>query len=302
MAIGQIETLRDDFIEGVDLAHRQKKNAAKGLLNNAGILVGVFIIFAVIIIVTTDISLVNPEEIEKHAVDFILLLFCTYSMYVNFSDSGMRLGLRNEEYIKATNRFEDKKQVIINNRDQKRLHEFCTYYIKKELENTKMHILAVVGFDYETYLERWVMLSDKQIRSMATLTKPQKDAIIRANSITPIVLTPEMIMKRGRKGGKRAPLGMDPQQKKTINFGIKLVTSIITVLFWTSMVVEFVIEPTWELFVMIVLRSLLLVVNGYSGYKFGYENIVFDTTNYMSDQTDLMEQAIQYFEETPAVT
>jgi hypothetical protein len=38
-------------------------------------------------------------------------------------------------------------------------------------------------------------------------------------------------------------------------------------------------------------------LNGFSGYKFGYENIVFDTTNYMNDQTDLMEQALQYFEE-----
>ena len=300
MAISQIDTIREDFIEGVNLEHRQKKSAAKNLLNNAGILVGVFIIFAVIIIVTTDISLANPEEIEKHSVDFILLLFCTYSMYVNFSDSGMRLGLRNDDYLDAVDRFETKKKVIIDNRDQKRLHEFCAYYIKKELENTKMHILAVVGFDYETYLQRWVSLSNKQIRSMGTLTKPQKDAIIRANAITPIVLTPEMIMKRGRNGGKRAPLGMNPQQKKTINFCIKFCTSLITVLFWTSMVVEFVIEPTWELFVMIVLRSLLLVVNGYSGYKFGYENIVFDTTNYMNDQTDLMEQAIQYFEEIPA--
>ena len=41
------------------------------------------------------------------------------------------------------------------------------------------------------------------------------------------------------------------------------------------------------------------VMNGFTGYKFGYENIVFDTVNYMDDQTDLMEQAMQYFDSHP---
>jgi hypothetical protein len=45
-----------------------------------------------------------------------------------------------------------------------------------------------------------------------------------------------------------------------------------------------------------MLKMIVVITNGFSGYKLGYENIVFDTTNYMSDQTDLMEQAIHYFE------
>jgi hypothetical protein len=65
----------------------------------------------------------------------------------------------------------------------------------------------------------------------------------------------------------------------------------------TAIVVDFVIEPTWIMFVSCMLRLMLVVLNGFSGYKFGYENIVYDTVNYMDDQTDLMEQAIQYFEE-----
>ena len=122
-----------------------------------------------------------------------------------------------------------------------------------------MNILTVVGFDYETYLEKWVALSKTEVNALPNLTKAQK---------------------------------------KAINFGVKFLTSFVTVAFWTAMVIEFVVDPTWELFVMIIMRSLLIVVNGYSGYKFGYENIVFDTTNYINDQTDLMEQAITYFEET----
>lgn len=300
MSISQLENLSKDFTEGIDLEHSSKKTFAKSLLNNAGILVGVFILFAVIIIVTTDIKLANPEEIAKLGIDFFLLLFCSYSMYINCSDSGMRFGMQNENYLNGIKDFEQEKTYIISCKNQKRLHEFCRAFIQRELENTRTNILAIVGFDYEKYVDKWLVMSKKQIKEDTTLTGPQKKAIIKANSIRPIRLTPEMIMKRGGHGGKRSPLGMNPNQKKVINFSFKLITNLVTALFWTAMVVELAITPTWQLFVAIVLRSLLVVLNGYSGYKFGYENIVYDTVNYMKAQTDLMIQATQYFEEIQA--
>lgn len=42
-----------------------------------------------------------------------------------------------------------------------------------------------------------------------------------------------------------------------------------------------------------------IVLNGFTGYKSGYENIVVDTVNYMNDQSDLMRQLIHYVEENP---
>ena len=300
MAIEQIEEIKQSFTEGVNVAQGHKKAATKTLLNNAGILVGVFIVFAVITIVTTDIKLADPAQIGQLGIDFFLLLFCTYSMYVNCADSGMRLGLRNEDYLAAVDLFEDRKNVIKENRLQKRMYEFCRYYINRELENTKTNILMVVGFDYETYIEKWVGKSVDYIKSMTNLTITQKNAIIRANAVKPITLTPEMIFMRGRKSESRSPLGITPQQKKAFNFGFKFISNLVIALFWTAIVIEFAIEPTWQLFVAIVLRTLLIILNGFSGYKFGYENIVFDTTNYMNDQTDLMEQALQYFDENIA--
>lgn len=296
MAINQLEDISRDFEESVGLHHAQKKAAAKSILNNAGILVGVFIVFAVIVVVTTDIRLATWADVSKLGVDFFLLLFCSYSMYVTCSDSGMRLGLRNDEYLLAVDKFDQKKSYIIDTKAQGRLHEFCRYYIGKELKNTKMNILAVVGFDYDVYVEKWLPLTEKQIRELPNLTDTQKAAVIKANAVMPIKLTPEMIMKRGRRGGKRAPLGLDPDTKKKINFGVKFFTTVLTTLSLTAIMIDFVIEPTWLMFASIVLRLLIVVLNGFSGYKFGYENIVFDTTNYLSDQTDLMEQAIQYLE------
>lgn len=297
MGIGQIENSMKDFERSVDLAHSNKKKTAKNLLNNAGIVIGTFILFVVILVMTTDLRLAKWADISNLIIDFLLLFLCSYSMYINCSDSGMRLGLRNDAYLSSVNRFDSKKEIIKAAKYQTRLYEFCRYYIAKELENTKMEILLVMGFDYDTYVSKWFILNNKEINELRGLTQKQKKAIMKANAIEPIELTPEMILKRGRRSGKRDPLGMDPNTKKTITFSVKFVTTVITTLFMTAIVVDFVVEPTWIMFVSCMLRLMLVVLNGFSGYKFGYENIVYDTVNYMDDQTDLMEQAIQFFEE-----
>ena len=108
-----------------------------------------------------------------------------------------------------------------------------------------------------------------------------------------------MIMKRGRGSSRRAPLGTKPETKKSIKFGTKFVTTFLVSFIMSIIVLDMVVEPTWVIFAACMLKLLAVVMNGFTGYKFGYENIVFDTVNYMDDQTDLMEQAMQYFDSHP---
>lgn len=287
------------FEQAVITEHIQKKKVTKSLLNNAGIFVGVFLIFAVIVIVTTDISITSFEEIASLSLDFFLLLFCSYSMYVNASDSGMRHGLQSVMYLDALDRFSANKKGIIDARRQTGLHEFCRYYIDDELKNVRMSILAVVGFGYNEYRKNWLGLDKKSIKKDPKLTKTQKSALIKANAIKPIKLTPEMIMKRGRGSSRRVPLGTKPETKKSINFGVKFGSSFLISLVMSIIVLDVVVEPTWVIFASCVLKLLAVAMNGFTGYKFGYENIIFDTVNYMDDQTDLMNQAMQYFDAHP---
>ncbi len=285
--------------EAIVLERGTKKKFAKGLINGAGILIGVFLMFAVIVITTTDIRIISFEQILALGLDFFLLLFVSYSMFVTSTDSGMRSGLEHELYKNSVNKFETKKKGIVDAKQQVRLHEFCRYYIDEELKNSRMNILAVVGFSYEKYLKKWVMLDKKAIESDTSLTKMQKQAIIKANAIQPIKLTPEMIMKRGRGSSRRAPLGTKPETKKKIRFGTKFVSSFLVAGIMSIIVLDMVDEPSWVIFASCLLKLLSVVMNGVQGYKFGFENIAFDTADYITDQTDLMEQATQYFEGHP---
>ncbi len=290
---------KSSFEDAIVTEHNTKKKVAKSLLNNAGMFVGVFLIFAVIVIVTTDISITSFEEIAALGLDFFLLLFCSYSMYINASDSGMRHGLQSELYTKSLDSFMEKKKSIIDAHQQTRLHEFCRFYIDDEIKNARMAVLAVVGFTYKEYKKKWLGLDTDTIKSDPKLSNVQKAALIKANGIRPVRLTPEMIMKRGRGSSRRSPLGTKPETKKSINFGTKFVSTFLTSLVMSIIVLDMVAEPTWVIFASCMLKLLAVVMNGFTGYKFGYENIVFDTVNYMDDQTDLMEQALQYFDSHP---
>ena len=287
------------FEEAVTLENKVKKKITKGFANYAGIFVGVFLMFAVIVIVTTDITLTSFEQVAALGLDFFLLLFCSYSMYINCSDSGMRAGLVNKSYVDALAVFEEHKKSIVERRMQVRLSEFCRHYIEEELKNSRMDILAIVGLSYDTYTKEY-MSKDKSDILKSELSTVQKEAIIKANAITPVKLTPEMIMKRGRGSNRSSPLGVKPETKKMLNFGGKFVTTFLVSLMMVVMVFNVVVEPTWAIVASCVLKLLAVAINGFGGYKFGFENIVFDTVNYINDQTDLMRQAIQYIEDTPA--
>ena len=62
---------------------------------------------------------------------------------------------------------------------------------------------------------------------------------------------------------------------------------------------DVIVNPTWATFAACCLKLLPIVLNGFLGYKSGYDNITIATINYIGDQSDLLQRAIQYLEMTP---
>lgn len=128
------------------------------------------------------------------------------------------------------------------------------------------------------------------------MSRTQIDAVKKANRLKPAVLTPEMILRRGNGHHRSLPLGIRPETKKRINFMLKFLRTAGVAFALSAIVLDVLIEPSWVMFASICLKLLSVVLSGFDGYKFGYENIVVDTVNYMSAQADLMEQAKQYID------
>lgn len=272
-----------------------KKKAVKTFMNYAGILVGVFLIFAVIVVMTVDIRLITAEDITSLGLNFFVILFCSYLAYVSCSDSGMRAAFGAEEYNKCIAKYEEKKREVIDKGFQGRMTDFCKHYIAVELRSVRNDLISFVGLSYEEYETKYLGKDKQAVEAEISLSKAQRKAIIRANYVCPVCLTPEMLLKRGRATGRRAPLGITPQKRKGIAFASKFVTNAIISVILAVIVFEVVRNPSWSVFASVVLKLVSVVANGFAGYKTGFENIVVHSSNYLQDQTDLLEQALQYF-------
>lgn len=278
------------------LADSKKKAFTRSFLSNAGIVIGVVILFIAIAAVTTDIHLATIDDLKELGIDFFLLLFCSYTMYVNCSDSGMRHAQKSELYRGGVELFDKLKRYIIENKMHLRLSEFCRYYKEDELTNARMTAISMVGMSYEEYKEKYLGKDKRAIKKMHGLSHVQKRAILRANGYMPVRLTPEMILGRGRSSANRAPLGKTPQQKKRVVFSAKFFTSLLTAFAMSAIIFDMTKDPTWATIAACGVKLGTIVLNGFTGFKFGYENVCFDTVNYMADQSDLMELAIQWCE------
>lgn len=282
--------------ESVLKERTKARRLAKTFMNNAGIVVGIFIMFAVLVIVTTDIRLASFEDIAALGLDFFLLIFCSYAMYISCADSGMRAGLCTKSYKEIVKEYEAHLRYLLGHDLQSGLYDFCRQYVEDELKNARMNVLAVACFTYDDYLSNWMNKSDKEVMAEEHLTDTQKKAVIRANHIRPIKFAPDHIVHMGRNDGGRAPLGMAPRTKKKLNFAMKFAKILFTSVGVIAISLEVVTDPTWRTFASATIKLLTVAINGFNGFKYGYENVVVDTREYVSDQTYILQQAIKYIE------
>ena len=66
----------------------------------------------------------------------------------------MRAGRLNTLYNKQKNKYDGLKDKIVENKQQIRLAEFCSYYKDEELRNSRKDILDEVGLDYNDYMKK----------------------------------------------------------------------------------------------------------------------------------------------------
>lgn len=285
--------------EVIEQTTAKKKRIVRGAMNYVGTVVATFIIFVAIVVSTTDITVMTAFDWAVLSLSFFVFLFCAYAMYINGSESGIRAGRKSETYLSAKKRYDDLKNEIIEKKIQGRLPEFCRYYVEEELRNTRNSILTEVGIDFTVYQERYVGKDKAELARLTVLSKSQVEAIVSANNIKPIKLTPEMILKRARGSLHRNPIGIDPSKKRGVEYAMKFIFTLAVAILMVAITLDPKADLTWETFVECVLKLFPIVLNGFTGYQSGYNNIVVDTVNYMNDQADLMRQLIHYVEENP---
>lgn len=278
----------------------ERRKLSQYIMGNARTLMIVFILFSVIVVMTTDIKLVTISSIKDFGLEFFLLLFASYAFYVVNADGGTSAGYATDVYKAAVERFSELKEQVLENSRYSRMNEFCAYYIAEELKRTRTQYLLVAGINYEEYLEKYVKLDKSEIRERTELTKLQKKAIIKANRVRQIRFTPDMMTSmQGRSAFTRFALYFTPKWHKNFAFGTKFIKMSFVAVGMSLIALQVILEPSWSVFAEVCMKLVTVVINGFDGRTMGYNNIVIDTVSYTNTQSDLMHQAIQYVDSHP---
>ena len=278
----------------------ERRKISQYIIGNARTFVIAFILFTVIVVMTTDITFVSISSIKDFGLEFFLLLFSSYSFYVVNADGGTSAGLATEAYKGAVKRFSELKEKVSDSSRNSRINEFCTYYIAEELKRARTQYLIVAGINYNEYLEKYVKLDKSEIKDNNELTKLQKKAIIKANKVKPIRFTPDMMISmQGKTAFSRFPLSITPKMYKNLAFGAKFIKMSFAAVGMSLIALKVILEPSWAVFAEVCMKLFTVVINGFDGRTMGYSNIVIDTVNYTNTQSDLMQQAILYVDSHP---
>ena len=263
------------------------------ILGNARAFIITLILFSVVVVMTTDIRFVSITSIRDLGLDFFLLIFASYAMYVCCADGGVNAGYGTNIYKDSVKRFGELKNKIEASM-LARMEEFCNHYEDDELRRARMQYLSVACIPYDVYINKYANLGGREIGFLTELKGGQKKAIKKANKVKRIKLTPRQIMTQGKTIHTRSVLPIAPEMMRNIVFGKKFVKMSVISLCASLIGFEVIMQPTWAVFASVCFKLAIVAINGFEGHKAGFTNIAVHTVNYVNNQCSLMQQAIQY--------
>lgn len=270
------------------------KSAVKnGILGYGGIIVSILFAFITIVAVSTDIS-ISVESINELSSEFFLLFFCSYASYICCADSGKKAGKISKIYTDTINKFDEIHRMLVDNKIQCILGDFCRDYIAQELKNAKSRYLVSVGIEYDEYIAKYASLDDQEIKELEGLSMTQKKALISANGVKPIKLSPEQITRHELAYIRHSPLLISPSVMMGAKCTVKFITSFVIVICLGRIVLTDVGGGSWASFALVCVKFSSVLYNCFSGFKSGYENVAVHAVNFKNEQISLMQQAIAY--------
>ena len=260
------------------------------------VLISVFLMFVVVLVLTTDIQL-EIGNIANLGMDFFLLLSCSIASYILCADSGTKDGVMSSNYIEARKEFDLWIEKITSMNIHCILGNFCAYYIKEDLRTARMNHLVVAGVTYEEYESIYAKMGNKEIEDLKDRSETQKNALKAANKVQPIKLLPEQIIGHMNSARDRSPLTPEPTKMRR-NTVIKKISTISFISLGMVLIGLNSIETSgWLVFVSICLKLGSVLFNCFDGYKTGYESMAVHSAEHMRQQVSLMKQALIFAEQ-----
>lgn len=279
----------------VVVARNVKRSFGTFFIRNINSVLSLFIVLVVVFVFLAQVKILPNVSVQEAAASCVLLFFCSYFMYCNLLNSGTKLGKQEEDYINCTKKHNDLRETIKSNNYEQYLNDFCESVRKAKFIRDRETELSRVGILYSEYTEKYEGKTEEEIlQEFPELNKGKRKAIKKANAVKCVAFTKEMIYRECKPTHSQAILGVTPQAKRNFRMVWNIFFSAVVAFMSYSIFVDVIEKPTWASFAMCLVKLLPLFVCGWRGFTNGFDFIAVESVSYMSDQNDLLEEAIVF--------
>ena len=275
-----------------------RRDFERGVINNSpdkyqmnDLALGALVIIAAVLSLT-DFSFSAGDWKNLTALTLFLYVI-TMFVYRNRYEKGMSRGRLDKEYIEALGKYRGKIEEINAKSIVSHVPAFCTYYKKQELKEYRESLLCDVEIDYETYKQKYIMMTRKDVLRLP-ISMEAKAVILKCNRAKPIKLFPGLILNESGEADRSKLIGKSGRARERQDKKRQAITRAAYVLFGAAVAFDMIFNFSLETIAQWVVRMLPVLLATISGDDGGYCNIAVTETNFKRDQTHVINLFMEY--------
>ena len=275
-----------------------RKKFERGVISNEpdrfqlnDLMLGALVVIAAIISFT-DFSFSAGDWKNLTALTLFLYII-TMFIYRNRYEKGMARGKKDAEYQLSLKTYRENRSELSLKNLVSHVPRFCIDYKKQELREYRESLLCDIEMEYETYKEKYITMSNKEILQQP-LSAEAKSIIIKCNRAKAIKLLPGMILNESGEFDRDKLIGKSGRQRERHDKKKQAIIRAVYVLFGAAIAFDMILNFSVMTIIQWVVRMLPIVIAIISGDDGGYCNITVTETNFKRDQTHVIGLFMEY--------
>lgn len=250
---------------------RAGKTALGWVVSNHSVIISVILIlFAIVVLITTELKLDGAFWQNVVSANTILLATCSYLLYINGYRTGGATAEKSDFVTSVKTAYIDIIAEVRKKKIEWMLELFCAEYRKDELRNAKTEILLCAGFTEKQITAFFAGDSENAI-DITKLSKPKLKAYNQAKKLKPIRLTKSMLVNSLTAHRGRNPIRSAGaiEVSKWSGFLVKAVTVVISCVFVVSLSLQLTTDFSLKAVIYALFQIVLLLVSLFGGVFHG---------------------------------
>lgn len=287
-----------DFKQRAENRRNTRKDFERGVIANEpdrfqlnDLMLGALVIIAAVLSFT-DFSFSAGDWKNLTALTLFLYII-TMFIYRNRYEKGMSRGRRDVEYQESLKTYRENRNELTLKNLVSHVPAFCVYYKKQELREYRESLLCDIEMEYDTYKEKYIMMSKKDILKLP-ISSEAKQTLIKCNRAKAIKLYPGMILNESGEYDRDKLIGKSGRQRERQDKKKQAITRAVYVLFGAAVAFDMIFNFSMMTIAQWIVRMLPIVFAIISGDDGGYCNITVTETNFKIDQTSVIGLFMEY--------